>query len=361
MKQRKLGLSGLTVSAIGLGCMSMSQSYGALDDDESIRTIHRALDLGVTFFDTAAIYGQGHNETLVGRALGLRRKGIVLATKCGILPASGGGIDADGSLAEIRASCEASLRRLGTDVIDLLYLHRVDPKTPIEKSIGALAGLVRDGKVRFIGVSEAAPPTIRRAQKVHPIAALQSEYSLWFRGPEQDVLPICRELGIGFVPFSPLGRGFLSGSLKDTETLAPDDMRRPVAALPGREFWTQSGAGPTTRGDGGAQTLHTGPARAGVAAREREGHRADPGHEATEVRGRERGGGGHRTDDGGDVGARADVPVECCRGKSLQRADGSSHRYNGFVANVLGATRAASGRERPSERFPAWRPRRDAT
>jgi aryl-alcohol dehydrogenase-like predicted oxidoreductase len=221
---------------MGLGCMSMSQSYGARDDEESIRTIHRALDLGVTFFDTAAIYGEGHNETLVGRALGSRRKGIVLATKCGILPASGGGIDADGSPAEITASCEASLRRLGTDVIDLLYLHRVDPTTPIEESVGALAGLVREGKVRFIGISEAAPPTIRRAQQVHPIAALQSEYSLWFREPEQDVLPVCRELGIGFVPFSPLGRGFLSGALKETETLSSDDMRLRLPRFQGENF-----------------------------------------------------------------------------------------------------------------------------
>jgi aryl-alcohol dehydrogenase-like predicted oxidoreductase len=236
MQQRNLGRSGLTVSAIGLGCMSMSQSYGARDDEESVRTIHRALDLGVTFFDTAAIYGEGHNEMLVGRALGSRRKGVVLATKCGILPASGGGIDADGSPAEITASCEASLRRLGTDVIDLLYLHRVDPKTPIEESVGALAGLVREGKVRFIGISEAAPPTIGRAQKVHPIAALQSEYSLWFREPERDVLPVCRELGIGFVPFSPLGRGFLSGALKETETLSSDDMRRRLPRFQGENF-----------------------------------------------------------------------------------------------------------------------------
>src|SRR5258705_3127140 len=159
MQQRNLGRSGLTVSAIGLGCMSMSQSYGARDDEEAIRTIHRALDLGVTFFDTAAIYGEGHNELLVGRALGSRRKGIVLATKCGILPASGGGIDADGSPAEITASCEASLRRLGTDIVDLLYLHRVDPKTPIEESISALAGLVRQGKGRVIRLFEAAPAT----------------------------------------------------------------------------------------------------------------------------------------------------------------------------------------------------------
>jgi aryl-alcohol dehydrogenase-like predicted oxidoreductase len=216
--------------------MSMSQSYGSRDDEESIRTIHRALDLGVTFFDTAAIYGEGHNEMLVGRALGSRRKGIVLATKCGIRPASGGGIDADGSPAEIRASCESSLRRLGTDVIDLFYLHRVDPKTPIDQSVGALAGLVREGKVRFIGLSEAAPATIRRAQEVHSITALQSEYSLWFREPEEAALPVCRELGIGFVPFSPLGRGFLSGALKDTETFASDDMRRRLPRFQGENF-----------------------------------------------------------------------------------------------------------------------------
>ena len=227
MRTHNLGKDGLTVSAIGLGCMSMSQSYGARDDEASIGAIHRALDLGVTFFDTAAIYGEGHNEVLVGRALGSRRKDIVLATKCGIVPGPGGaGIEANGAPAEITSSCDASLRRLGTDVIDLFYLHRVDPKTPIEESVEALAELVRAGKVRFIGLSEAAPATIRRAQQIHPVTALQSEYSLWFREPERDVLPVCRELGVGFVPFSPLGRGFLSGALKDTESLASDDLRR---------------------------------------------------------------------------------------------------------------------------------------
>ena len=237
MKPRKLGKNGPNVSAIGLGCMSMSQSYGARDDAESIRAIHRALDLGVTFFDTAAIYGQGHNETLVGRALGARRGDIVLATKCGIIPASPGpGIDADGSPAAIAASCDESLQRLGTDVIDLFYLHRVDPKVPIEESVGALAGLVRAGKVRHIGLSEAAPATIRRAQKVHPITALQSEYSLWFREPETDVLPVCRELGIGFVPFSPLGRGFLSGAVKDTQALPADDVRRRLPRFQGENL-----------------------------------------------------------------------------------------------------------------------------
>ena len=227
MKTRQLGHGGPLVSAIGLGCMSMSQSYGPRDDEESIRAIHRALDLGITFFDTAAIYGEGHNETLVGRGLGTRRSGIVLATKCGIVPLKPGpGIDADGSPSAIVSSCDDSLRRLGTDAIDLLYLHRVDPRVPIEESVGALSTLVRQGKARHIGLSEAAPATIRRAHKVHPISALQSEYSLWFRDREQDVLPVCRELGIAFVPFSPLGRGFLSGALKDTESLAADDMRR---------------------------------------------------------------------------------------------------------------------------------------
>jgi aryl-alcohol dehydrogenase-like predicted oxidoreductase len=234
MKYRQLGTHGPTVSAIGLGCMSMSQAYGLPDDDESIRAIHRALDLGITFFDTAAIYGEGHNETLVGRALGARRNDIVLATKCGIVPAKPGpGIDADGSATAIIASCDESLQRLATNVIDLFYLHRVDPKVPIEESIGAMATLVRAGKVRHVGLSEAAPATIRRAHKVHPIAALQSEYSLWYREPEKEVMPVCREVGIAFVPFSPLGRGFLSGALKDTDSLAANDVRRRLPRFQG--------------------------------------------------------------------------------------------------------------------------------
>ena len=237
MEQRQLGTGGPLVAAIGLGCMSMSQSYGPRDDEESIRAIHRALDLGVTFFDTAAIYGQGHNEMLVGRGLGSRRSGVVLATKCGVVPAKPGpGIDADGSPNAIVSSCDESLRRLGTDVIDLFYLHRVDPNVPIEDSVGALSTLVGEGKVRHIGLSEAAPATIRRADKVHPICALQSEYSLWFREREQDVLPVCRELGIAFVPFSPLGRGFLSGAVKDTNSLAADDMRRRLPRFEDNNF-----------------------------------------------------------------------------------------------------------------------------
>lgn len=237
MQTRTLGPGGLTVSAIGLGCMGMSQSYGTRDDEESIRTIHHALDLGVTFFDTADVYGKGGNERLVGRALGTRRRQIVLATKCGIVPADGASpIGVNGSPAHIRAACDASLSRLNTDVIDLYYLHRADPATPIEDSVGAMAQLVADGKVRYIGLSEVSPASIRRAHAVHPITALQSEYSLWFREPESTVLPVCRELGIGFVPFSPIGRGFLAGNVTDIESLPADDLRRRVPRFLGDNF-----------------------------------------------------------------------------------------------------------------------------
>ena len=226
MKLRQLGASGLTVSAVGLGCMGMSQGYGPGDEEESIRTLHRALDIGVTFFDTAAAYGIGANERLVGRAIRDRRHEVVLATKCGILRgAQPMAIIVDGSPKHIRESCDASLQRLGVEAIDLFYLHRVDPNTPIEESVGAMSELVQAGKVRHLGLSEAAPATIRRAHRVHPIAALQSEYSLWFRDVETSVLPVCRELGIGFVPFSPLGRGFLSGLVTRTDDLAADDLR----------------------------------------------------------------------------------------------------------------------------------------
>jgi aryl-alcohol dehydrogenase-like predicted oxidoreductase len=217
--------------------MGMSQAYGVPDDDESIKTVHRALELGITFFDTADVYGAGVNEQLVGRALGTHRAGIVLATKCGLLPPPPGGeLVIDGSPAHIKTACDASLQRLDTDVIDLYYLHRVDPAVPIEDSVGAMAELVTAGKVRFLGLSEAAPATIRRATAVHPIAALQSEYSLWFREPEQTVLPVCRELGISFVPFSPLGRGFLSGGVTDLESLPANDMRRTVPRFQGEHL-----------------------------------------------------------------------------------------------------------------------------
>jgi aryl-alcohol dehydrogenase-like predicted oxidoreductase len=237
MTERTLGRDGLTVSAIGLGCMGMSQSYGPGDERESIATIRRALDIGVTFLDTAAAYGLGANESLVGRAIAGRRHEAVVATKCGIVKGPDGRpTGVDGSPEEIRASCDASLKRLGTDVIDLFYLHRVDPGVPIEDSVGAMAELVRLGKVRHLGLSEAGEKTLRRASAVCSITALQSEYSLWCRDPEAAVLPACRELGIGFVPFSPLGRGFLSGGIRETDHLATDDLRRRLPRFQGENL-----------------------------------------------------------------------------------------------------------------------------
>ncbi|MBD0303722.1 MAG: aldo/keto reductase, partial [Tolypothrix sp. T3-bin4] len=212
MKTRKLGSQGLTVSELGLGCMGMSEFYGAGDETESIATIHRALDLGVTLLDTADMYGIGANEQLLGKAIKDRRSHVVLATKFGIVRSDDSGFRGiNGSPEYVRSACDASLQRLGVDYIDLYYQHRVDPNVAIEETIGAMAELVKQGKVRYLGMSEAAAQTIRRAHAVHPITALQSEYSLWQREPEQEILATIRSLGIGFVPYSPLGRGFLSG------------------------------------------------------------------------------------------------------------------------------------------------------
>ncbi len=226
MEQRRLG-QGLAVSAMGLGCMGMSDFYGPRDDAQSIATIHRALDLGVTFLDTADAYGPFRNEELVGTAIRGRRDEVVVATKFGNQRAADGAfLRVNGRPEYVREACDGSLRRLGLSHIDLYYQHRVDPTVPIEETVGAMADLVRAGKVRFLGLSEAAPATIRRAHAVHPIAALQTEYSLWSREPEREILPTVRELGIGFVAYSPLGRGFLGGRFKGPEDLAADDWRR---------------------------------------------------------------------------------------------------------------------------------------
>ncbi|OWV81031.1 aldo/keto reductase [Rhizobium sp. R634] len=240
MKTRKLG-NDLTVSAVGLGCMGMSFAYGASDEAESVRTLNRAVDLGVTFFDTAEVYGPFTNEVLLGKALKPVRDRIVIATKFGFkIDTSKAGAAAiagvDSRPEHVRAVAEASLKRLGIETIDLFYQHRVDPNVPIEETVGVMAELVREGKVRALGLSEAGSATIRRAHAVHPIAALQSEYSLWTRDPEEDVLATCRELGIGFVPYSPLGRGFLTGAIRKVEDLAADDFRRQVPRFQAENF-----------------------------------------------------------------------------------------------------------------------------
>jgi aryl-alcohol dehydrogenase-like predicted oxidoreductase len=238
MKTRTLGRSGPEVSAIGLGCMGMAAFYGqASDEGQATAVIHRALDLGVTFFDTAEMYGPHTNEIQVGKALAGRRDQAFIATKFGIgYNADRTALAVDGSPANVRRAIEGSLKRLGVDHVDLYYLHRVDPNTPIEETVGAMGELVTEGKVRFLGLSEAAPETLRRGHATHPITALQTEYSLWSREPEDDLLALCDELGIGFVPYSPLGRGFLSGEIRSVDDLAPDDFRRSNPRFQGENF-----------------------------------------------------------------------------------------------------------------------------
>ena len=287
MQHRTLGES-LRVSALSLGCMGMSEFYGATDEQESIATIHRALDSGVTMLDTADVYGPHTNEELVGRAIQGRRAGIVVATKFGIVrtgdPAYRG---VNGRPEYVRASCDASLRRLSIDVIDLYYQHRVDPATPIEDTVGAMADLVRAGKVRYIGLSEAGAETLRRAASVHPIAALQSEYSLWTRDPEGGVLAACRELGIGLVAYSPLGRGFLTGRIRSEDDLGARRFPTEHAAVPGRAPAEEPGPCRGGGGDRAREGLHARATCARLGPRARGRHRADRRDQAANVSRRE--------------------------------------------------------------------------
>ena len=306
METIALGRQGLEVSRQGLGCMGMSDFYGPLDDAESIATIHRALELGVTFFDTSDMYGPHTNEMLVGKALAGRRDEAVIATKFGIVrdpddPAKRG---VSGRPDYVRQSCDGSLARLGVDHIDLYYQHRVDPDTPIEETVGAMGELVTQGKVRYLGLSEAAPATIRRAHAVHPISALQTEYSIWSRDPEAEILPTLRELGIGFVPYSPLGRGFLTGKLRSLDDLDEADFRRYQPRFQGDNLADNIAHPRGNRPAGFRQGLHARPDRARLRPRRRPRRRPHPGYQAARLPRGERGRARRGADRGGPGGAR---------------------------------------------------------
>ena len=290
-KNRTLGSSDLSVLPIGLGCMSLSGAYGKSNDDEAIRVIHHAIDRGVNFLDSSDMYGWGHNETLIGKALaGGRRDKVVLATKFGQTQQPGGANGVDGSPAYVKAACDASLKRLGVDVIDLYYQHRVDPSVPIEDTVGAMAELVKAGKVRALGLSEAKPETIRRAHKVHPLAAVQSEYSLLYREHAEETLKTTRALGISYVAYSPLGRSLLTGAVRAGLRHSRRRRPRPPSALRRRQPGTQSRQGRRHRGGGAREGLQAGPGGARLAAGAGRRHRADPRHQARRAGRRERGG-----------------------------------------------------------------------
>ena len=318
MNYRRLGRSDLRISAIGLGCMGMSQAYGARDDAESARTLARALDLGVNFIDTADIYGDGHNEELIGKALAGRREQAVLASKFANVRTPDGGQAVDGRPEYVPRACEASLKRLGVEAIDLYYLHRVDPTVPIEDSVGAMGRLVEVGKVRHLGLSEASAATLRRAQAVHPIAALQTEYSLWSRDVEAEILPACRELAVTFVPYAPLGRGFLTGAIRNLEWLGEQDRRREMPRFQGANLTRQRGAARGARAGRAHAGLHGGPGRTRLAAGAGRRRRADPRHQAPGLSRGERGRGGDRAVGGRDRGARCGLPGGRGRRRALR-------------------------------------------
>ena len=297
METRTLGTQGLEVSALGLGCMGMSEFYGRTDESEAIATIRRALELGVTFLDTADMYGWGANESLVGKAIEGRREDVVLATKFGnVRGPNGEYLGIDGSPAYVRSACEASLERLGVETIDLYYQHRVDLQTPIEETVGAMAELVQEGKVRHLGLSEAAPDTIRRAHAVHPITALQTEYSLWTRDPEAEVLPTVRELGIGFVAYSPLGRGFLCGQIRSADDLDERDFRRRGPRFQEDNLQRNLELVSEVEELAAEKGAHAAAGRPRLGAGARRGHRPDPGDETALIPGGERGGGRDRAE-----------------------------------------------------------------
>ena len=334
-KNRTLGSSDLSVLPIGLGCMSLSGAYGKSNDDEAIRVIHHAIDRGVNFLDSSDMYGWGHNETLLGKALaGGRRAKVVLATKFGQTQQPGGANGVDGSPAYVKAACEASLKRLGVDVIDLYYQHRVDPSVPIEDTVGAMAELVKAGKVRALGLSEAKPETIRRAHKVHPLAAVQSEYSLLYREHAEETLKTTRALGISYVAYSPLGRSLLTGAVRQVSDIPEGDGRGRHPRFAADNLGTQSRQGRRHRGGGAREGLQAGAGGARLAAGAGPRHRADPRHQARRAGRREPGGARRHA-----VGRRGRAPVV---GAAARRGRGhalSRRRHEGRVSVTISHSR----------------------